>query len=179
MTVNEKFKIYLDTNIIYGYFKARIKEMKFEQEFAEPKVIEFLKKNSDRFDYFVSTLVKAEIFRRLRTELNISREKVVELWSGFISHLKIVELKLENINFQELLNDVLSIVEIIKIKKRVTNLQHIVIAKKLDIWFLTGDNEMLRKCKQVHTKLISYTGLRRLVEKDFIKKKTNDNYEKD
>lgn len=44
-----KNKIYLDANIIYGYFLAKAKELRNNAEYSEPKVIEALRENKDAF----------------------------------------------------------------------------------------------------------------------------------
>ncbi|MEM5881767.1 MAG: PIN domain-containing protein [Candidatus Aenigmatarchaeota archaeon] len=168
-----KEKIYLDTNIIYGYFLQKAKELK-GGKFKEPKIIENLRRGKKYFKYFTSTLTKSEVFRRLRTELKVKEEEINNLWIKFIAHLNITELKLTEISFEKVLEDITEIVKKTEIKKRVTNLQHLSIAKTFGFKFLTGDKEILEKCKQFYPNIISYV--------DFIKYYLNilmrkENYE--
>ena len=37
-------------------------------------------------------------------------------------------------------------------------------APKYDLWFLTGDKEIIDKCKPVYSKIISYIELRRSID---------------
>jgi len=49
-------------------------------------------------------------------------------------------------------------------KKRVTNLEHLIIAKKNDLTFVTGDKEIERKCKVFYEKILNYRTLRKFYE---------------
>jgi truncated hemoglobin YjbI len=47
-------------------------------------------------------------------------------------------------------------------KKRVTNLEHLIIAKKNNLIFVTGDKEIIRKCKRFYEKILDYRTLRKI-----------------
>jgi hypothetical protein len=49
-------------------------------------------------------------------------------------------------------------------KKRVTNLEHLIIAKKNSLTFVTGDKEITEKCKIFYDRIISYKELRKAYE---------------
>lgn len=52
----------------------------------------------------------------------------------------------------------------VRIKKRFSNLIHLAICKKNSLWFLTGDKEILEKCKRFYPKIFSYIELKQLTE---------------
>jgi predicted nucleic acid-binding protein len=170
----KRIKVYLDTNIIFGYFLAKVKQLRKKTDrFVEPRIVEFLKKNANIFEYFVSTLVKAELFRRLRTELNVGRSDIEKIWLEFVSYLQINEIKTSELSSEYLFEKTLEIVEETPIKKRVTNLQHLIIAKEFNLFFLTGDKEILDKCKKFYERILSYSELRKYLNV----KKLNKNHE--
>jgi len=117
-----KESIYLDANMIYGYFLSKYRELKKKERFAEPKVIEFLRENKEKFEYFVSTITYGEIIRRLRTELNLEEQEALELWESFLEDLRPIEFEENEIDWK-LINE---IVLKVKIKKRLSNLIHLV-----------------------------------------------------
>ena len=67
-------KIYLDTNIIFGFFRNLLLEKRKGKKFTNPAILKFLKENN--FELYTSVLVKAEIARRLRTEWGSTKEEV-------------------------------------------------------------------------------------------------------
>lgn len=157
----EKLKVYLDANIIYGFFLAKVKFLKGKiPQFVEPKIIEFLRINSDKMDLFVSCIAKAEIFRRLKTELDIDIKVIGSLWYELRTLLKILEI------YEVLVtSEIVKVVSEEKFKKRISNIIHLVAAKNEDLYFVTGDKEIVNKCKKFYPKTISYIELRKLLEK--------------
>lgn len=170
-----KEKIYLDANIVYGYFLAKYKELKKKEIFIEPKVIKNLRNNKEKFNYFVSIITKVEIIRRLRTELNFEKEEALDLWESLLKYLQFTELEMEEkaIDWYFINRIVLEV----KIKKRLSNLIHFSFSKSNELTFLTGDKEILEKCKQFYSNIISYSEFRKLAESLNIEK-VNDNYER-
>lgn len=157
-----KEKIYLDANIIYGYFLAKYKELKGTKRFEEPKVIRFLRKNRNKLEYHISIITKAEILRRLVSELGMEKETGRKLWTSLLDELAITEIKVGK-SVDEIYGKIVAIVEETKIKKRVTNLEHLIVAKSSNLIFVTGDEEILKKCKKYYQKIMSYIDLRRVV----------------
>ncbi|MCC5994600.1 MAG: hypothetical protein LM587_03365 [Candidatus Aenigmarchaeota archaeon] len=45
-----------------------------------------------------------------------------------------------------------------------TNLENLIIAKKSDLVFVTGDKEIIEKCKKFYNKIWSYNKLRKYYE---------------
>lgn len=72
-------KIYLDTNIIFGFFRNLLLEKRRGRKFTEPAILKFLKQ--DKFELYTSVLVKAEIARRLRTEWGTTATEVEDFWN--------------------------------------------------------------------------------------------------
>ena len=149
-------KIYLDANIIYGFFKNIINEERKGKKFTDPSVLKFLKESE--LELYTSVLVKAEIARRLRTEWGCSAEEVIELWKKLVEYMKFEVIKSAVIT-----EEVSDIATKIPMKKRISNIMHITIAKQYDLWFLTGDKEIIDKCKPAYDKIISYIELRRKI----------------
>ena len=65
---------------------------------------------------------------------------------------------IERVDFEELNNICLLIPTR---KKTLVNLMHLQIAKKENIWFLTGEKGLLEKYKDYYKKSLSYLELRR------------------
>ena len=150
-------KIYLDANIIYGFFKNIINEERKGKKFTDPSILKFLKESE--LELYTSVLVKAEIARRLRTEWGCSAEEVIELWNSFEDYLNSKMIETAIIDSQ-----IVDIATKIPMKKRISNMMHLLIAKQYDLWFLTGDKEIIDKCKPVYSKIISYIELRRSID---------------
>lgn len=158
----EKLKVYLDANIIYGFFYFKLKVLTGKSEnFIEPRIIQYLKQNHEKLELFISCIVKAEIFRKLITDFSISQNEVQKMWQDFEYRLKFIELKDVSIT-DFLVNLVME--EKFK-KKNFVNLIHLVVAKKLEFYFLTGDNKILSKCKKFYTDAINYIELRKILDK--------------
>jgi len=149
-------KIYLDANIIYGFFKNIINEERKGKKFTDPSILKFLKESE--LELYTSVLVKAEIARRLRTEWGCSAEEVIELWNSFEDYLNSKMIETAIIDSQ-----IVDIATKIPMKKRISNMMHLLIAKQYDLWFLTGDKEIIEKCKPAFDKIISYIELRRKI----------------
>lgn len=149
----EKIKVYLDTSIIFGYFLAKYKELRKGKQFLEPEVVKFLKEKKERFEYYVSLTTKAEVIRRFMSELGTEREESIKLWQSFLEEIGVVEIEITK-PYDEIYEDVVNIVEETKIKRRVTNLEHLVIAKSYGLIFVTGDKEVLKKCKRYYQKIL-------------------------
>jgi hypothetical protein len=153
-----KEKFYLDTNIIFGYFLKKVSELKGEVKSS--KVAEFLIESKDKINYNVSILTKVEIVRKLKSEFLLDNTLIEKIWKSFILDVKCTEIEV-NINVSELYKEILGIVSLIPIRRRVTNLEHLIIANKKDLIFVTGDEEVLEKCKEFYSRIWSYKDLRR------------------
>jgi hypothetical protein len=156
----EKIKLYLDTNIIYTYFMQKAKELKYNKKIPLPRVFKFLEENKEKIEFYVSGLTELEIFRKLRTDFGLKEDEIIYLWGGFCNTLFPKQIKGEEINLTSLWEFIKTIVIRIPIKRRVTNLEHLGIAKQKNLIFVTGDKEVLKKCKAFYPKIMSYIELR-------------------
>lgn len=136
--MEEKLQIYLDTNVIFGWFKAKIDEERKGKRFILPERLEKLLELN--YELFVSPLVKAEVSRNLKSDSNLEKEKINELWNIFLEEMKVEQIILENfqINWEELVNVVQSVP--LKLRGAVEDLVHIQIARKLKLKFLTSED---------------------------------------
>ncbi len=158
----EKLRIYLDADIIYGFFYFKLKVLTGKNEnFIEPKIIHYLKQYHKHFDLFISNIVKAEIFRKFLTDFNIPLDEMNKMWKDFENTLEFIELK------EVIISDfLLNLVKSEKFKREnFVNMIHLVAAKKLEFHFLTGDNVILEKCKKLYKETISYIELRKILGK--------------
>ncbi len=154
-----KIHIYIDANMIYGFFKKMLVCTRRNQDFEIPRVIEFLRNNLDRLEIYISPLTKAEIIRRLRTEWNCSKGEADRIWTAFESELMVNYIENATIS-----NDIVELANLTRFKKRINNLIHVVIAKEYNLIFLTGDKEILGKAKEFYPDIISYHDLRAMLQ---------------
>lgn len=150
-------KVYLDTNIILDWFRNIMIGARKVKEFKTPKKMEFLKLQG--IELFVSDLSKIEILRYLKSDWNADKETIEEIWQRFLESFNVNYLVIQNLDFKELSEICLLIPTR---KKTLINLMHLQIAKKEDIWFLTGEKGLLTKYKNYYEKSISYPELRKL-----------------
>ena len=167
-------KFYLDTNLLFGYFLKKILERK--GVYKESKVANFLISSSKKLKYAVSILTKAEIVRKLKSEFNATKEDIEEAWEDFISDVSPSYIPIPQ-PFEEIYEEIVKIVFEVPMKKRVTNLEHLIIAKKNDLIFVTGDKEIERKCKVFYDKILNYRTLRKFYEiKNNLNSEKKDGY---
>jgi predicted nucleic acid-binding protein len=152
-------KFYLDTNILFGYFLKKILERK--GIYKESKVANFLISSSKKLKYAVSILTKAEIVRKLKSEFNANKKDIEDVWRGFIIEVSPYYIQIPQ-SVEEIYEEIVNIVFEVPMKKRVTNLEHLIIAKKNNLIFVTGDKEIIRKCKSFYEKILDYRMLRKI-----------------
>jgi len=152
----------LDTNIIFSYFLKKLFEKKGKQ--IEARVANFLIISSKNVKYVVSILTKAEIIRKLRSEFSFEKEDIEKAWNDFISEVSPDYTQVSQ-SVEEIYREIISIVLDIPIKKRVTNLEHLIVAKKNNLIFVTGDREIAEKCRKFYEKIWSYNKLRGFYER--------------
>lgn len=133
-------KLYFDSGIIYPIFERQIKDL------TAPKISRHLYNIRDRFDYFVSNLTKAEIFRRLHNELGVDSKDCYALWETFRRSLFVTEILIEDdeqkISFE-------SIAKMVSERPAprgiIINLIHLLVAKNNNLFILTSDNVLKRR----------------------------------
>jgi hypothetical protein len=151
-------KLYLDTNIILGWFKKMMESTRKGEEFSVPSVMEFLSSRSD-LDLVVSNLTRAEIFRYLFSEWAAPAEKSVELWGTFAKSFKIdyttVMIPAESIN------GIADLCLRTNTKKNtLTNLLHLEISKNYGLEFLTGEKDLKDRYSAHYGNIVTYRELR-------------------
>lgn len=148
--MKENLRIYLDTNIIFGWFKAKIEEERKGKIFILPERLENLLELD--CELFVSPLVKAEVSRNLRSDYNIGKEKINTLWDRFLNDMKIEELSFRK--FQIHFSEILKIVQFIplRLKGAIPDLIHIQIARKFELKFLTDED--MERLKEFYDNII-------------------------
>ncbi|PIZ35938.1 MAG: hypothetical protein COY38_01485 [Candidatus Aenigmarchaeota archaeon CG_4_10_14_0_8_um_filter_37_24] len=156
-----RIDVYLDTNILWGYFEDKYNELRNKTRKGHGKITEFLLGNIELFNFFVSSWVKAEAGRHLRG-WGATKEEANKIWYEFLRDLK--PEYIEEITFR---NEVVDIVfnSEVPFKKRVNNILHLHIAKIDNLFMLTGDNEIVEKGIQFYDKVMSYHDLRETTEK--------------
>ena len=148
-------KIYLDTNIIFGFFRNLLLEKRKGKKFTNPAILKFLKENN--FELYTSVLVKAEIARRLRTEWGSTKEEVEEFWTSLETYINVDVIQTATIGPK------IAVITLeTPFKNKVSNIMHLLIAEQYDLWFLSGDKEIVQKGKKFYEKVISYHELRKI-----------------
>jgi len=130
------------------------KERKGE-EFKIPRVIKFLT-SKEEFDLILSNLTKVEIIRYLISEWGCDPKFAEKTWDDFMQSFDITYIRGE-IDIDDLLN----IVQNVPTKKRtLVNLLHLQIAKRYNLWFLTGEESLIDKYRKYYKRIITYKELR-------------------
>jgi len=125
------------------------------------KVVRFLIVNREKFEYYISEVTENELLRHFVTEFDLSAEVVEKEINNLKEKIGAKSIESSKIDFSLFTSFIKEIVSKIKIKKRVTNLEHLGIAKQFNLYFLTGDKEIIEKCKQFYPKILSYIDLRK------------------
>ena len=153
-----KVKVYLDTNTILDFFINYIKHIKRKDELIIPKKLKFMIDNIGEFQFFTSFLTKLEVMRELISSYNATKEEVEKIWTEFLGLLNCEYI--ENYNFNETLVEIAAST---KMKLRtMVNFQHLVIAKDIEAYLLSGDNDLIKVCreKKIYDKIMSYIEFR-------------------
>lgn len=150
-------EIYLDTNMVHGWFRNLMGNVRKRKEFEIPSILKFL--TSDKFELFTSNITKVEIIRYLISEWGCTTDEAEEYWNTFINSFNVVLIIVKEIDFNELLK----IVEKIPTRKKtLINLIHLQIARKNNLWFITGEESLKEKYKEYYDKVLTYEDLRKL-----------------
>lgn len=149
-------RLYLDTNMVMGWFKRIMQNVRRGRPFKIPSVIEFLSSQLN-IELIVSNITKIEIFRYLKSEWNCKDVMSEEYWNTFIRSFNITYIEVERIDFNELLP---LCMEIPTKKKTLVNLIHLQVAKKDSFWFLSGEEELKERYRGYYDKILTYKELR-------------------
>jgi len=88
----------------------------------------------------------------LKSNFGIDEDVIKEVWNGFLFDVSPSYITVHQ-SLEEIYEEIISIVSKIPIKKRVTSLEHLIIAKKNSLIFVTGDKEIIEKCKNFYEKI--------------------------
>lgn len=150
-------ELYLDTNMIHSWFRNLMNNVRKSKEFEIPDVLEFL--STGRFKLFTSNVTKVEIVRYLISEWSCNIEEAEEYWATFISNFNITVIIVKEIDFNELIEVVKNVPTR---KKTLVNLIHLQVAKKNNLYFLTGEEPLKERYKEYYNKTLTYEDLRKL-----------------
>jgi len=153
-------KLYLDTNIFRQVFFNIYETVARGEPFNEPKLFRFFRENQDKLVCFTSCLSRAEIYRQLKSDLNLGEKDIEEFWKIFITLLPVNEIEEFLIT-----NEIADISKAVPLKKKtLINIIHLLIAKKTELVFITGDKQLVKNAKLIYPKICSYSEFREKFE---------------
>ena len=151
-------ELYLDTNILHPWFRKIIGNRRKNLPFEMPNVIKFVSSKLG-ITLSVSNLTKVEIVRYLFSDWKSQESEVDELWETFLRTFNISLIIVRELDFE----DMIKLCKAIPTKKKtLVNLMHLQIAKKSDLWFLTGEEKLKDRYKEYYEKVLTYEDLRKL-----------------
>lgn len=153
----KKVKIYLDTNVVVGWFKRKLDEEKKGLKFIIPERLEKLLKS--QHELIVSYLVKSEVSRYLKSEWQLTPEEISEKWSLFAEELKINILKLDKFEVDLVKIDTICSEVSLKREGTIADLIHLQIAKSFNLKFLTSEKKLKHKLSKVYSNIIQISEL--------------------
>jgi len=126
--------------------------------FELPNVIKFISSKPE-LTSSVSTLTKVEIARYLFSEWKSQEKETDDLWETFLRTFNMSFIIVKEIDFEDLIR----LCKAVPTKKKtLVNLIHLQIAKKNNLWFLTGEEELKEKYKEYYDEVLTYEDLRKL-----------------
>lgn len=150
-------KIYFDTGIIYPRFESQTKNL------PVPKVSKSLYNIKDRYEYFVSNLTKAEIFRKLHNELDVDSKDCYSSWDLFVESLNVKEVIIEEDEQKISFEDIAKMMsERPAPRGIIINIIHLLVAKNNELTVLTSDDVLKKRFKVYYANVISYDELRKI-----------------
>lgn len=84
--MNEKIKIYLDTNMILDVFINHAKAVKKGEDVLVPKKYEFMIANKEKIEFVTSFLTQAETIRELTSGYGVSYEDILHVLNSTIKY---------------------------------------------------------------------------------------------
>lgn len=148
-------KVYLDANIIYGFFKSLVRSWRERHKHILPDVIKFLTSRKD-LSIYVSVLSRCEIARRLKIDYNLSEDDIERMWNYLRRFLKIRMIDKITIN-----EEVVDFIQKNKFRSRINNVIHLFLCKDLHLTFITGDKKIIEDGVKVYKNIMSYAQLRK------------------
>lgn len=151
----KKLRIYLDTNVIYGYFKRRIEEQKFGKTYIEPEAMKFLKEKSNLIQSFTSFFTMLEVADNLTKDLILTQSEIMNFIRSFrmIYPIKILEqVKIDGESLKWFLHG-MELKDTIQLN----------IAKNLGALFISDDKKLISLAKKFHKNSFTFQELKRII----------------
>lgn len=147
--------IYLDTNIIYGYFKRRIEEQKFRKNYIEPEAMKFLKEKGNLVQLFTSFFTMLEIADNLKKNFALTKLEIMNSIRNFrvMYPIKILEqVKMNGESLKWLLYG-MELKDAIQLN----------IAKNLGALFVSCDKNLINLAKKFYKNSFTFQELKRII----------------
>lgn len=149
-----KERVYLDTNIVLGWFKSKMRSIRKGVELKTPRSLSIIL-GQQKYDPVVSILVRAEIFRYLKSEWNGTENEIEYRWNEFKSKFNIIELTNETLTVN--LVDISNICKKVFLgKKTIIDINHVQFAKNENLIFLTNDKKLKKRLLWYYQKIINF-----------------------
>lgn len=129
------------------------------QNKPQPKVFNYLHNAKKRFHYFVSTLTKVEVFRKLHSEHSTDEKECYQLWNLFKEALSITELEMGEIYLEEMAK---LVAQRPSTRGMTINIIHLLFAKHNNLTVLTGDKPLKNRFKAFYTDVLDYEEFKKL-----------------
>jgi len=158
-------KLYLDTDIIYGFFKEVVKSWKEHRKIVLPSLIEFLKLKEKELTFFVSELVYFEIIKRIKFDYELSEKEIEILIRQFERTLNIRTVPKSSWFNEMIFEDIFELIKKETFKMGLADILHAYIANQNKLTFFTGDNEALNEdAEKICEGVINYPQLRKRLQ---------------
>lgn len=151
-------ELYLDTNMIWTWFRNFMVSLKNNNPIEIPDILQFIT-NKKELKLFTTTLTQIEIFRYLKAEWDRNEKSCNEIWNTFINSFNITLIEVQQVELEELLS---LVSKVATKKKTLVNLMHLQVARKNNLWFLSGEENLKDKYKEYYDKVLTYEDLRKL-----------------
>lgn len=144
----KKQRIYLDTNIIYGYFRKRVEET-VNGRFKRPFILQKISKVD--YEFVTSFFTMAEVSKNLRREFNLDNKSIVDLLRLFTREYRIKVVQRVNITGELLLWHLkrIDLEDAIQLN----------IAKNINSIFLTNDKRLIKNARKFYSHVASFSEL--------------------
>jgi hypothetical protein len=143
--------------MIWAWFKNTMESIRKGRSFRIPSIIKFISSKPEIM-LITTNLTKAEIFRYLKSNWNCERKLSEEIWGRFLRSFNVLYVEVKGVD----INDLINICSTIPTKKKtMVNLLHIQIAKRENLWFVTGEERLKEKYKQYYDKILTYKDIRK------------------
>lgn len=138
-------KVYLDTSYMWSNFENTVRELRKNPDNYE-KIKKSILTSSKikhlqdlRADLFTSNVAKAEVFRKLKSEMSVDKKVAHTVWEDFLILFNIKELRIKKADFDEIAELCLTTESS---KGLIFDLIQLQFAKKSELIFATGEKDL-------------------------------------